>query len=497
MFSSVALAWSTPASNGGSAITGYRVYRGTASGGETLLASLGVVTTYTDSTATGGTTYFYRVTAVNTIGEGPASNERSARPPTVASAPTLDAATAGKDSVALAWSAPGSNGGSPITGYRIYRGTSSGSGSPLVTLGLVTSYTDASVADGRTYYFRVVAINAVGESAFSNERSAFVPVAPGAPTIDATFPANSSIAVHWLTPSDGGSPITGYKVYRSVAGGNETFLATTGAVNDYTDHSVVNGTLYTYRVTALNVVGESTKSNDRTATPSAVMLGRPSWWNGPCDAASWNAKAAAAGWTGDGAHELGAAFLGVPVCGSGAGAPAIAWSRPGQPAQEWSSGELAFRFMAQVYGVQPYAATAEDVVRNYVPAAGGNLQRIQNGTAGAGPAPGDVISFDNPINDGYVAIVVTSTLDANGNGSLTLLSQNDTANGWRTVPVVGWTVRGFAQATPYAWLHDPAVRTEGVAATGRAAAEPSLDIAPRPAVPPFTPPPGTQRPPQP
>src|SRR5439155_447291 len=66
----VALAWSAPAGDGGSLITGYDVYRGTTSGGETLLASVGTGTSYTDNNVTNGQTYYYRVSAVNGVGEG-------------------------------------------------------------------------------------------------------------------------------------------------------------------------------------------------------------------------------------------------------------------------------------------------------------------------------------------------------------------------------------------------------------------------------------------
>ena len=72
----VTLAWSAPASNGGSAITGYRVYRGMASGGETLVATLGNVTGWVDRTQQGGTVY-YEITAVNAVGESARSNELS------------------------------------------------------------------------------------------------------------------------------------------------------------------------------------------------------------------------------------------------------------------------------------------------------------------------------------------------------------------------------------------------------------------------------------
>ena len=83
----VVLAWTAPASTGGSQITGYRIYRGTTTGGETLLASVAVGAGYTDTAVTNGTTYFYQVTARNAVGEGGRSTEASAKPATVPGAP--------------------------------------------------------------------------------------------------------------------------------------------------------------------------------------------------------------------------------------------------------------------------------------------------------------------------------------------------------------------------------------------------------------------------
>jgi PKD repeat protein len=100
--------------------------------------------------------------------------------PSAPGAPTLTSATGGNAQVQLAWTAPASNGGSPITNYTVYRATSSGAESALVTLGNVTSYTDASVANGVTYYYKVAATNAIGTGPLSNEKSA-TPTAPDAP----------------------------------------------------------------------------------------------------------------------------------------------------------------------------------------------------------------------------------------------------------------------------------------------------------------------------
>ena len=85
MFTAFSLSWTPPSSNGGVNITSYKVYRGTSSGGETLLTTggcsgLGAVTSCTDTGLTNGQAYFYTVSAVNAIGEGPVSNEASATP---------------------------------------------------------------------------------------------------------------------------------------------------------------------------------------------------------------------------------------------------------------------------------------------------------------------------------------------------------------------------------------------------------------------------------
>lgn len=90
----------------------------------------------------------------------------------VPAAPSLGGVAGGVGSVALQWSPPGSDGGSAITGYNIYRGTVSGAEALLTQVGNVTGYTDTSVSSGTTYYYRVSAVNAVGESALSNELSA-------------------------------------------------------------------------------------------------------------------------------------------------------------------------------------------------------------------------------------------------------------------------------------------------------------------------------------
>jgi hypothetical protein len=70
----VNVSWSPPADNGDSAITGYKVYRGISSTSLAVVASLGNVTSFKDTSTTRGASYFYAVSAINAAGEGPPSS---------------------------------------------------------------------------------------------------------------------------------------------------------------------------------------------------------------------------------------------------------------------------------------------------------------------------------------------------------------------------------------------------------------------------------------
>jgi cellulose 1,4-beta-cellobiosidase len=172
----VSLSWS--ASSGTAPIT-YSVYRGTASGNEsaTPIVSGLTATSYTDTGLANGTTYYYEVRATNAAGSSGFSAEASAKPvapPTVPGAPSLSAASARGKGVALSWNAP-ANGGSAITSYTVYRGTSPGSelayGS-VICSSSTCSYTDVNTKHGTVYVYQVAAVNAVGTGPRSNEASA-------------------------------------------------------------------------------------------------------------------------------------------------------------------------------------------------------------------------------------------------------------------------------------------------------------------------------------
>ena len=241
----VVLVWTAPSSNGGSLITNYKLYRGTTSGGETFLTMVGNFLTYTDPGLTNGQIYYYKVSALNDVGDGSQSNELSATPATVPSAPTLTSATPGNSEVALVWTAPSSNGGSSITNYKLYRGTTSGGETLLATSGNVLTYTDNSLTNGQTYYYTVTAVNPAGEGPFSNELNAEPFGSPTAPQNLQAIPGDAFINLTWQAPiNNGGSAITNYQVWRGLSTGAETFFANAGLELWFNDTGLTNGQTY-------------------------------------------------------------------------------------------------------------------------------------------------------------------------------------------------------------------------------------------------------------
>ena len=134
-------------------------------------------------------------------------------PPTVPGPPQNPAATGGNTTVDVTWTAPSSDGGSPITNYEIYRGTAPGGEAKVAEVGNTLTFHDTGLTNGQTYYYKVSAKNAVGEGSLSSETSATPqpppPVPPSAPTLDTATPGNAQVTLSWSAPSsDGGAAVT-------------------------------------------------------------------------------------------------------------------------------------------------------------------------------------------------------------------------------------------------------------------------------------------------
>lgn len=169
---SATVSWSTPASNGGSPVTGYTV---TASPGGASCSTAGVRTCVVTG-LTDGQAYTFTVAASNAVGAGEASVPTDPvipHPPMPPGSPTGVVGAPRDGGVSVSWQAPQDDGGSAISGYTV---TSNPDGSTCTTTG-ATSCVVAGLTNGTPYSFTVTATNAAGTSAASPASEPTVPSA--------------------------------------------------------------------------------------------------------------------------------------------------------------------------------------------------------------------------------------------------------------------------------------------------------------------------------
>ncbi|MCX6720204.1 MAG: fibronectin type III domain-containing protein [Candidatus Staskawiczbacteria bacterium] len=257
------ITFTPPASDGGSAITGYTVT--SSPGGITGNGSASPITV---TGLTNGTTYTFKVNATNSVGTGVASDSSaSVMPVTIPDPPTSISATPGNAQVILSWTAPTNTGGLPITDYIIEYKLSSASDSDWATfLDAVSTATTATVTNltnNSSYDFRVSAVNSFGRSGVNSASGS--PAGTTTPpqsgggggggsyityyTINASAGANGSISPNGpRSLTYGGSqiytitPATGYQVADVLVDGTSQGAITTYAFNNITGGHTISAT---------------------------------------------------------------------------------------------------------------------------------------------------------------------------------------------------------------------------------------------------------------
>ena len=294
----VALSWTAPEHQGASAVTGYKVEWSSRGPGLWMVAYTGsTATAYTHTGRTPQTTYHYRVSAINSVGAGEASESVSA------TTPALPVATI---------SASVDTGGNPVTavtegndarftvtftgnvtevsrvdaGLEVQGDFFAGSeatvywsdlpGGQLEAHIVTTTSADAlDEADG----WVTVTLLPEDEYTIGRPKSATVTIldddeVPGAIQDLSAAPGDERVVLSWSPPMDEGtSPVLGFDYRaRKETASNWSSWADTGvgprASNPaYTVTNLDNGTPYTFEVRARSAAGNGPPSNRATGTP--------------------------------------------------------------------------------------------------------------------------------------------------------------------------------------------------------------------------------------
>jgi hypothetical protein len=327
----IALSWT--ASTGTAPIT-YNVYRGTASGGEsTTPITTGVnATTYADTSVSPGSTYYYKISATNSIGSSGTSAEASATAEsavvqidagggatgtfaadeyfstgteftTSSTVSTADVINPAPEAVyqsvrwapSFTYTVPGLSAGASYTVRLHFAELSfSGAGERVFNVAIngttVLNNFDVFAASGGENVALVEQFNTTATSSGNivisftqgtadNPDIAGIEVlsagsvtrtAPSVPAGLSASSGNASVALTW-SASTGTAPIT-YNVYRGTSSGGEstTPIATSISSTSYTDSGLTNGTTYYYKVSSTNSVATSAQSAEASAKPQST-----------------------------------------------------------------------------------------------------------------------------------------------------------------------------------------------------------------------------------
>ena len=274
---------------------GFRIYRSlTQNGGYSQIGSVGVnMESFSDTGLNSNTTYYYYVNAYsNATGLASSSNTASATtldsaPATPPSTPTgFHSSAQSSSSITLLWDDVATE-----TGYRLARSTSPSSGYTVIANAIPANtimYTDTGRASSTTYYYRLVAYNAVGDSGMATTSATTTadnqPTSPASPSNEGV--SNITATGARMTWTDNANNETGYEIgtcnglvsvtstgRRSCVafqGGGFNMVYQLGAnTTSYNFTGLNPDTTYAYYVRAYNSAGVSQNYGVRFTTSSA------------------------------------------------------------------------------------------------------------------------------------------------------------------------------------------------------------------------------------
>jgi len=160
-------------------------------------------------------------------------------------------------------------------GYSIFRSEIAGAEGACIASCNATLYLDSSVSAERTYYYGIKAYNSSGTSGISEQQPITIPQLNELPAkpdgLVALDTGATSVTLTWNRVLAASS----YRLYRITGNGTPAdCIATVGDLS-YIDQGLKPLTVYSYAVSAVNSIGESTKSDKITLSTTAPVPEAP------------------------------------------------------------------------------------------------------------------------------------------------------------------------------------------------------------------------------
>lgn len=230
----------------------YEVYRSATGAADSFkLIHSTTSTAYVDTSAVGGTTYYYTVRAINGLKFGLDSDPQSMTCPAAPARPSLTLTTDRSGKPVLKWTSV-----KDATAYEVFRSATGAAGSfSIVRRTSYLTWTDANTEMGKMYYYVVRAKNGSLCGKFSPAQSVKCPIVLSVPSM--TLDLNKSTGkpvISWTSVPFA----TQYEIYRSATGADKSYrIIRRTALLNYTDTTAASGTTYYYVVRAMRGTGSS------------------------------------------------------------------------------------------------------------------------------------------------------------------------------------------------------------------------------------------------
>ena len=255
----VVLRWKRPHSDGGSPITGYRVFPFVDGRARTARTFTSPATSQTIGNLINGRSYTFQISAISAKGVGMRSAQTLPVTVGTPTAPSSSVAVPADGAASVSWTAPAEN-GDPVTAYTV---TAYINGVPSSSQSFdpaTTTVTMTGLRNGAVRTFTVAATNARGKGPESLPTTKIIIGAPTGPTAVTATAGAARATVHWNAPSDNNSPITGYTVTPYLGPAAQPARTFTSNATTQTLTGLVPETAYTFTVTAVNARGTGPKS---------------------------------------------------------------------------------------------------------------------------------------------------------------------------------------------------------------------------------------------
>lgn len=185
------------------------------------------------------------------------------------SAPVSASAAPGNGSVTLHWHVPANSGNGPISGYVVTPYLAFFPTAPRTFPASPTTQNITGLANGKSYFFKIAAINTVGLGPQSVASNSVRVGAPGTPTAVRALPGKNQATVRWVAPTiTNGKPLNGFVVTPFLTGVPQTIRVFNSAATTQVVKGLLNGRSYTFRVAARNANGTGLVS----ALSAAVLV---------------------------------------------------------------------------------------------------------------------------------------------------------------------------------------------------------------------------------